>query len=47
MSSDAVNPTNSRFAALAADAATKTGPIRMINMIRFRELAEYEEGAGP
>ncbi len=47
MSSDVVDPNEARFAALAAEADTKTGPIRMINMIRFRKVAEYEAGAGP
>lgn len=34
-----------RFAAIAGDAASKTGPIHMINMVRFKDKAEYEPGA--
>ena len=36
-----------RFQVLIEEAKTQTGPIEMINMIRFREQAEYQEGEAP
>ena len=36
-----------QFAALVTDADTRTGPIQMINMIRFRDTANYSEGDIP
>lgn len=36
-----------RFAALTDEGLSKTGPIHMINMIRFKEVAEYESDTRP
>lgn len=36
-----------RFSQLAADAQTKSGPIHMINLVRFKDQAEYEDDAQP
>ncbi len=36
-----------RFAAIAEEAKLETGPIEMINMIRFRGRAEYSDGEAP
>jgi uncharacterized protein (DUF1330 family) len=35
------------FAAIAAEATTNSGPIHMINLIRYRDQAEYEPGQAP
>lgn len=41
--SDNINPTREQIAALAARAGGD-GPIHMLNMLRFREHAAYEDG---
>lgn len=36
-----------RFSALSDEGLSKTGPIHMINMIRFKDVAEYESDTRP
>ena len=36
-----IDPTPAQLEELAERAATLTGPIRMVNLLRFREIADY------
>lgn len=40
-------PLVDHFATIADEADSKTGPIQKINMIRFKDQAQYAEGQQP
>lgn len=42
-----IDPTPAQLEDLAARVATVTGPIRMINLLRFREVADYGDAPDP
>lgn len=42
-----IEPTPTQLEALAERAATLTGPIRMVNLLRFREVADYGDAPDP
>jgi len=42
-----VDPSAAQIEKVVADSATITGPIRMINLLKFREEADYGDTADP
>jgi hypothetical protein len=42
-----IDPTPAQLEDVAARAATMTGPIRMINLLRFRDVADYGDRPDP
>jgi len=42
-----IDPTAAQLEELATRAATLTGPIRMVNLLRFRDTADYGEQGDP
>jgi uncharacterized protein (DUF1330 family) len=42
-----IDPTSAQLEEVMARAATMTGPIRMINLLRFRDVADYGEVPDP
>lgn len=42
-----IDPTAAQLEEVMARAATMTGPIRMINLLRFREVADYGDAPDP
>lgn len=42
-----IDPTSEMFAQITADAETKRGPIRMINLLRFKDVADYGDQPDP
>lgn len=42
-----IDPSSDTFAQLAADAETKRGPIRMINLLKFKDVADYGDQPDP
>jgi len=42
-----IDPTPAQLEEVAAKIATVDGPIRMMNLLRFRDVAAYDDGADP
>jgi uncharacterized protein (DUF1330 family) len=42
-----IDPTADQIEQIIADVSTKTGPIRMINLLKFREQADYGDLPDP
>jgi uncharacterized protein (DUF1330 family) len=42
-----IDPTADQIEQIVADVGTKTGPIRMINLLKFREQADYGDLPDP
>ncbi len=42
-----IDPTSEAFAKVAADAETTRGPIRMINLLKFKDVADYGDRPDP
>jgi hypothetical protein len=42
-----IDPTADQIEQIIADVGTKTGPIRMINLLKFREQADYGDATDP
>ena len=42
-----IHPTSAQFEQVIADSVTNTGPIRMINLLKFREHADYGDLPDP
>lgn len=42
-----IDPTSAQLDRVFADAATESGPIRMINLLKFRPTADYGDGPDP
>jgi len=42
-----IDPTSAQLEEVASRASTMTGPIRMINLLRFRDVADYGDVADP
>ncbi len=42
-----IDPTAAQLEDFAARAATVTGPIRMVNLLRFHDVADYGDAADP
>lgn len=42
-----INPTSEAFAKIVEDAKTDDGPIRMINLLKFNEVAQYGDVPDP
>ena len=42
-----IDPTSAQLEDFAAKAGTVTGPIRMVNLLRFRDVADYGDAPDP
>ncbi len=42
-----IDPTAKQLAQLQSDSESKQGPVRMLNLLRFRDIADYGENPHP